>query len=126
MNLFVYGILKRGFPADLTQHGATFLGKATIKGAKLLKINEGVGLRWSDDPLEVVHGEIFAIPDTLWTWLDAIEANGEVYTRGPAMARRGMGFVNVGDLISVQVYVHTYFAKAKYETMEKYKGGIYK
>jgi gamma-glutamylcyclotransferase (GGCT)/AIG2-like uncharacterized protein YtfP len=126
MNLFVYGILKRGFPLDLRRHGAEFLGEARIKGAKLLKINEGVGLRWSNDPFEVAYGEIFSIPDDLWPWLDAIESNGQVYTRTLAMARTGKGFSTPDEVMQVQVYLHTYYGADKYEKLPVIEGGRFK
>jgi len=94
--LFVYGILKRGYELDLSDHKATFLGDAHIDGAVLYGIghiwrheshpNEGrqyhgVGLKLDVGPLEVAYGELWDIPNTLWDWLDSIEQNGYVYTR---------------------------------------------
>src|SRR5260370_42631174 len=105
--LFVYGILKRGFQLDLTKRGCKFIGEAQIQGANLYGIGHkwdgenwsGVGLRFLglpvEDPIRVVHGEIFEIPDgplefpnegdrqwyeerhrNLWDWLDGIDQNG--------------------------------------------------
>lgn len=79
--LFVYGILKRGFELDLSSK-AEFIGEACLLGAKLYRISNGVGLRFTDNLLEdEVYGEVFKIPQGLWKWLDFIEANGFAYTR---------------------------------------------
>ncbi|HYS59467.1 MAG TPA: gamma-glutamylcyclotransferase family protein [Gemmatimonadales bacterium] len=79
--IFVYGILKRGFSADLTRQGGEFQGPAEIDGANLHPIGGGVGLRFTEDKLRKAHGELFLIPDRLWKWLDRIESNGFCYTR---------------------------------------------
>lgn len=44
--LFVYGILKRGLALDLEQEDCKFLGEASIQGATLYRIGDGVGLRF--------------------------------------------------------------------------------
>jgi gamma-glutamylcyclotransferase (GGCT)/AIG2-like uncharacterized protein YtfP len=83
--LAVYGILKRGFPLDLTHYGGRFVETGRIKGANLYSIGreqKGVGLRFTDDPLCEVHVEVFKIvEDETWEWLDEIESNGYSYTR---------------------------------------------
>jgi gamma-glutamylcyclotransferase (GGCT)/AIG2-like uncharacterized protein YtfP len=122
MKLFVYGLLKRGLPLDLTKHGGKFLGEGWIKGAKLYKVGAGgVGLRFVDDPLEVGHGELFEIAPELLPWLDCIEDEGNVYTRRKCEVHFGWSVVQ-----SVHVYEHTYFHDWKYKTMETFKGGIFK
>jgi gamma-glutamylcyclotransferase (GGCT)/AIG2-like uncharacterized protein YtfP len=111
--LFCYGILKRGFNLDLEcRYTCNFLGEAIIRGANLYAIGGGAGLRFSDDPLQVVHGEIFEIPDQMWPWLDSIENNGKTYTRKVTTAQmdirrfgsRGKGITDV----KCWVYEHTY------------------
>lgn len=81
--IFVYGILKRGFDLDLEENGGRFICPATLPGAVLHSIGSGVGLRFSEDPLEVVPwGELFLVPGrNTWRWLDTIESNGFCYTR---------------------------------------------
>lgn len=92
--LFVYGILKRGYELDLSNHGARFLGEAHIPGAVLYGIGRvfrerdedqrrpwrGVGLGLDKDPNGVAHGELWDVTG-LWGWLDDIEQNGFCYTR---------------------------------------------
>src|ERR1700676_1364568 len=96
--LAVFGILKRGYELDLSNHGGKFLGEGTIKDAVLF----GIGRRWNheghpnderewsgvglklDSPLPGVQDakvELWEIPDILDDWLDSIEQNGYVYTR---------------------------------------------
>lgn len=79
--IFVYGILKRGFPLDLKQYGGKFLGKARIAGTQLYHIGGGVGLRKTADLATKAVGELWEVPNSLWHWLDDIEQNGFCYTR---------------------------------------------
>jgi gamma-glutamylcyclotransferase (GGCT)/AIG2-like uncharacterized protein YtfP len=80
--LFVYGILKRGFGADLEEQiDATFISEATIANAQLYGIGGGVGLRFeaTDSP---ANGEVFQIQSPkVWEYLDYLESNGFCYTR---------------------------------------------
>lgn len=104
--LFVYGILKRGFPLDLKQYGGKFLGKARIAGTQLYHIGGGVGLRKTADLEAKAVGELWEIPNSLWRWLDDIEQNGFCYTREWFNAE--FVFKEDGDLTSAQAYVHSY------------------
>src|SRR5258706_9446905 len=79
--IFVYGILKRGFPLDLKQYGGKFLGKARIAGTQLYHIGGGVGLRKTANLEAKAVGELWEVPNSLWRWLDDIEQNGFCYTR---------------------------------------------
>src|SRR5271157_1217215 len=116
--LFVYGILKRGKSADLTQYGGKFIGVAKLEGAQLYHIGHGVGLRLEPqsngdyfDLGEIVaaHGEVWEIPDPLWDWLDSIESNGFVYTRKVVTPEvhdtNGKGGM---VLMDAWTYVHTF------------------
>jgi gamma-glutamylcyclotransferase (GGCT)/AIG2-like uncharacterized protein YtfP len=80
--LFVYGILKRGFGADLEEQiDATFISEATIANAQLYGIGGGVGLRFETTDSPAI-GEVFEIKsDRLWAELDWLESNGFCYTR---------------------------------------------
>lgn len=104
-NLFCYGILKRGFALDLTQHGGKFVSEARIDGARLYAIGGGVGLRFSDCYWHEAHGELFEIDPALWKWLDGIESNGFCYTRiqTPVVLLDGSG-----REVTAFVYEHTY------------------
>lgn len=110
--LFVYGILKRGFPLDLKQYGGTFVSKAHLAGAQLYHIGGGVGLRKVDDDHTIAHGELWEIPNTLWRWLDDIEQNGFCYTREKMVVMTQPKNEENGQvslvLSNAWVYVHTY------------------
>ena len=63
--LFVYGTLMRGFDhpmAQLLSRSADFLGEATCRG-RLYLIKHYPGLVLSDDPAEVVFGELYRLRD---------------------------------------------------------------
>lgn len=124
-HLFVYGILKRGFHLDLErpEYGGKFVGEAFIPGSRLYALGAGVGLRFSGDPLEVAHGEIFEINPGLWHYLDGIEANGRTYTR------KIVTCILEGDKlkeIEAWVYEHTYFSEDGYKRLPVIEGGVYK
>jgi gamma-glutamylcyclotransferase (GGCT)/AIG2-like uncharacterized protein YtfP len=84
--LFVYGILKRGFGADLSLEEETFfLDTARLPGARLYGIGGGVGLRFVDEDIPheaMAQGELFKIGSPkVWEYLDYLESNGFCYTR---------------------------------------------
>jgi gamma-glutamylcyclotransferase (GGCT)/AIG2-like uncharacterized protein YtfP len=109
--LFVYGILKRNKSADLRKFNAKFVGPAKLEGAQLYNIGGGVGLRLEEkEPLPVAIGDLFEIPESLWPWLDQIEANGFTYTRKvvtPELEDDGDLGARPGP-IDAWTYVHTY------------------
>jgi gamma-glutamylcyclotransferase (GGCT)/AIG2-like uncharacterized protein YtfP len=79
--LFVYGTLMRGFDhpmARLLAANADFLGEAQCRG-RLYLVREYPGLVLSDDPADIVHGELFALrePEALLREFDMYEACGE-------------------------------------------------
>jgi gamma-glutamylcyclotransferase (GGCT)/AIG2-like uncharacterized protein YtfP len=79
--LFVYGTLMRGFDhpmAKLLAANADFLGEATCRG-RLYLVRHYPGLVLSDDPADVVHGELFCLRarDALLGEFDMYEACGE-------------------------------------------------
>lgn len=79
--LFVYGTLMRGFDhpmAQLLSRSADFLGTATCRG-RLYLIKHYPGLVLSDDPNDIVHGELYRLRDreALLGELDMYEACGE-------------------------------------------------
>jgi len=111
--LFVYGILKRGYELDVSHYGAKFLQEATLNSAVLYGIGRrwdheghpndgreysGVGLRFTANLEDKVHGELWEIPEKLWPWLDQIENNGITYTRK----------LVDDEFASAWVYEHTY------------------
>jgi gamma-glutamylcyclotransferase (GGCT)/AIG2-like uncharacterized protein YtfP len=79
--LFVYGTLMRGYShpmARLLSANADFLGEASCHG-RLYKVKHYPGLVLSDDPSEVVFGELYRLRavDDLLREFDMYEACGE-------------------------------------------------
>lgn len=80
-NLFVYGTLMSTAPGafgramrERLQREAQLLGPATIRG-RLYDLRRYPALVDSDDPADLVHGEVFALhePPKSFTWLDRYE-----------------------------------------------------
>ena len=79
--LFVYGTLMRGFDhpmAQLLSRGADFIGEARCRG-RLYLVKDYPGLVLSDDPADIVFGELFRLrrPSELLREFDMYEACGE-------------------------------------------------
>jgi len=79
--LFVYGTLMRGFDhpmAQLLSRSADFLGEARCQG-RLHLVKHYPGLVLSDDPTDVVFGELYRLraPAELLREFDMYEACGE-------------------------------------------------
>ena len=79
--LFVYGTLMRGFDhpmARLLSANADFIGEARCQG-RLYLVKHYPGLVLSDDPADVVFGELYRLraPDELLREFDMYEACGE-------------------------------------------------
>lgn len=107
--IFVYGILKRGHAASLSEMGGRFICEATLKNAQLywLANRIGVGLKFElgKGP---ARGEVWEIPNALWPILDGMEGVAwNVYKRVEAYAMAG------GERHKVQVYIHTYYEDGK-------------
>jgi gamma-glutamylcyclotransferase (GGCT)/AIG2-like uncharacterized protein YtfP len=80
-HLFVYGTLMRGFDhpmAQLLSRSADFIGEARCRG-RLYLIKHYPGLVLSDDPAEIVFGELFRLrrPAECLREFDMYEACGE-------------------------------------------------
>ena len=79
--LFVYGTLMRGFDhplAQLLSRSADFIGEARCRG-RLYMVKHYPGLVLSDDPTELVFGELYRLrqPKELLREFDMYEACGE-------------------------------------------------
>jgi gamma-glutamylcyclotransferase (GGCT)/AIG2-like uncharacterized protein YtfP len=79
--LFVYGTLMRGFDRPMAQllwRGADFIGEARCQG-RLYLVKHYPGLVLSDDPADVVFGELFRLrrSSELLREFDMYEACGE-------------------------------------------------
>src|ERR1700753_1776047 len=80
-NLFVYGTLMRGYVhpmARLLSANADYLGETPCRG-RLYMVKHYPGLVPSDDPNEIVHGELYRLreADALLREFDMYEACGE-------------------------------------------------
>ena len=104
-HLFVYGTLMRGFDhpmARLLSRSADFLGEAHCRGRlyrmKHYRIKHYPGLVLSDDPADVVFGELFRLrePKELLRELDAYEGCGEGFAE-PTKYVRQMLSVTLDD-----------------------------
>ena len=90
--LFVYGTLMRGYDhpmAKLLAGNADFLGQATCRG-RLYLVRHYPGLVTSDDPADIVHGELFRLRerDALLREFDMYEACGEGFAEPTEYVRR--------------------------------------
>jgi gamma-glutamylcyclotransferase (GGCT)/AIG2-like uncharacterized protein YtfP len=90
--LFVYGTLMRGFDhpmAQLLSRSADFVGEARCQG-RLYLVKHYPGLVLSDDPNEVVFGELYRLrqPRELLREFDMYEACGEGFAAPTEYVRR--------------------------------------
>src|SRR6266478_4176578 len=96
-HLFVYGTLMRGFDhpmSRLLSRSADFLGEARCRGRlyrlKHYRIKYYPGLVLSDDPADIVFGELYRLraPEELLRALDAYESCGEGFRSRPNTSGR--------------------------------------
>ena len=90
--LFVYGTLMRGFDhpmAQLLSRSADFIGEARCQG-RLYLVKHYPGLVLSDDPADVVFGELYRLraPDELLREFDMYEACGEGFAEPTEYVRQ--------------------------------------
>lgn len=85
MNLFVYGILRRGLGAYdyMMQHGARFLGHAETVPEYTMYNFEGRGVGVKHDGIDPVIGEVYEITPRCLSALDIIENHPISYVRRP-------------------------------------------
>lgn len=100
--LFVYGTLRRGASAASLMDGAAHLGAARFRG-RLYDLGAHPGAVASDDPDDVVHGELFAFPPRE---ADACLARLDRY-EGPAFRRERVRVVlAAGGLQESWIYLY--------------------
>ena len=90
--LFVYGTLMRGFDhpmAQLLSRSADFIGEARCRG-RLYLVKHYPGLVLSDDPADVVFGELYRLrqPAELLREFDMYEACGEGFAEPTEYVRQ--------------------------------------
>jgi gamma-glutamylcyclotransferase (GGCT)/AIG2-like uncharacterized protein YtfP len=109
-HLFVYGTLMRGFDhpmAQLLSRSADFIGEARCRG-RLYLVKHYPGLVPTDDPTEIVFGELFRLrrPAECLREFDMYEACGEGF-EPPTEYLRQMLTVTSGDA-AVEAWSYVY------------------
>src|ERR1700687_2525144 len=109
--LFVYGTLMRGFDhpmAQLLSRSADFIGEARCQG-RLYLVKHYPGLVLSDDPADVVFGELYRLraPGELLREFDMYEACGEGFAK-PTEYVRQMLTVVLADGGDGEARAHNY------------------
>ena len=109
--LFVYGTLMRGFDhpmAQLLSRSADFIGEARCRG-RLYLIKHYPGLVASDDPAQIVFGELYRLrqPEALLREFDMYEACGEGFNE-PTEYVRHMLQVMSGDGAASEAWTYLY------------------
>jgi gamma-glutamylcyclotransferase (GGCT)/AIG2-like uncharacterized protein YtfP len=102
--LFVYGTLMRGFDhpmAKLLSRSAEFLGEARCQG-RLHLVKHYPGLVSSDDPGEVVFGELYRLraPKQLLREFDMYEACGEGFVEPTEYVRQTLPVTGDDGVVS--------------------------
>jgi gamma-glutamylcyclotransferase (GGCT)/AIG2-like uncharacterized protein YtfP len=102
--LFVYGTLMRGFDhpmAQLLSRSADFIGEARCRG-RLFLVKHYPGLVLSDDPADVVFGELYRLraPVELLREFDMYEACGEGFAEPTEYLRQTLPVTSGDDAVS--------------------------
>ena len=110
-NLFVYGTLMRGYAhpmARLLSANAEYLGEATCRG-RLYMVKHYPGLVLSDEPSEIVHGELYRLRevDAMLREFDMYEACGEGFPE-PTQYLRQMFSVRLADGAMSEAWTYVY------------------
>ena len=103
-HLFVYGTLMRDFDhpmAQLLSRSADFVGEAHCRG-RLHLIKHYPGLVLSDDPGDVVYGEVYRLraPAELLREFDMYEACGEGFAEPTEYVRRMLSVMLADGAVS--------------------------
>lgn len=109
--LFVYGTLMRGFDhpmAQLLSRSADYIDTATCRG-RLYLIKHYPGLVRSDDPGDIVHGELYRLRDrdALLGELDMYEACGAGFPE-PTEYLRQMLPLTLADGTAGEAWTYVY------------------
>ena len=110
-HLFVYGTLMRGYAhpmAQLLSRRADFIGEARCRG-RLYLVKHYPGLVLSDDPAELVFGELYRLrqPVELLREFDMYEACGEGFA-APTEYIRQMLDVTLEDGAASEAWTYLY------------------
>jgi gamma-glutamylcyclotransferase (GGCT)/AIG2-like uncharacterized protein YtfP len=109
--LFVYGTLMRGFDhpmAKLLSKSADFIGEASCRG-RLYRVKHYPGLVLSDDPSDVVFGEVYRLRarDALLREFDMYEACGDGFAEPTEYVRKMLEVV-LGDGTASAAWTYVY------------------
>jgi len=109
--LFVYGTLMRGFDhpmAKLLSRSADFIGEARCRG-RLYLIKHYPGLVLSDDPAEIVFGELYRLRDrdALLGEFDMYEACGAGFPEPTEYLRRMLP-LTLDDGAATEAWTYVY------------------
>jgi gamma-glutamylcyclotransferase (GGCT)/AIG2-like uncharacterized protein YtfP len=110
--LFVYGTLMRGFDhpmAQLLSRSADLIGEAHCRG-RLYLVKHYPGLVLSDDPDEVVFGELYRLrsPCELLRELDMYEACGEGFAEPTEYVRRMLPVTSDEGAAEAWTYIYNW------------------
>ena len=110
--LFVYGTLMRGFDhpmAQLLSRSADFIGEARCRG-RLYLVKHYPGLVLSDDPAEIVFGELYRLraPDQMLREFDMYEASGEGFKPPTEYIRRMLPVTLADGATAAWTYVYNW------------------
>ena len=109
--LFVYGTLMRGLDhpmAKLLSRSADFIGEASCRG-RLYRIKHYPGLVLSEDPADVVFGEVYRLRarEALLREFDMYEACGEGFPEPTQYVRRMLP-VTLDDGTASEAWTYIY------------------
>ena len=110
--LFVYGTLMRGFDHPMPQllsRSADFLGEARCHG-RLYLIKHYPGLVLSDDPADVVFGELYRLraPKELLREFDMYEGCGEGFAEPTQYVRQKLSVTLDGKTAKTWTYIYNW------------------
>jgi gamma-glutamylcyclotransferase (GGCT)/AIG2-like uncharacterized protein YtfP len=110
--LFVYGTLMRGFDhpmAQLLSRSADFIGEARCRG-RLYLVKHYPGLVLSDDPADVVFGELYLLrqPAELLREFDMYEACGEGFEQPTEYLRQMLTVTRDDGAAEAWTYVYNW------------------
>jgi gamma-glutamylcyclotransferase (GGCT)/AIG2-like uncharacterized protein YtfP len=111
-HLFVYGTLMRGFDhpmARLMSRSADFIGEARCQG-RLYLIRHYPGLVLSDDPADVVFGELHRLraPNQSLREFDAYEGCGEGFAEPTRYIRQMLPVTLDGKTADAWTYIYNW------------------
>jgi len=110
--LFVYGTLMRGFDhpmAQLLSRSAEFIGEVRCRG-RLYLVKHYPGLVLSDDPADVVFGELYRMrsPQELLREFDMYEACGEGFAEPTEYVRRMLSVTSADGAVDAWTYLYNW------------------